>query len=55
MTALKYIQGDVYMKIKAAIARNVGEELKIEDVELMEPSADEVLIKIVASGVCYTA
>ncbi|WP_413375787.1 NAD(P)-dependent alcohol dehydrogenase [Alkalihalobacillus sp. 1P02AB] len=42
------------MKIKAAIARNVGQELKIEDVELIEPRADEVLVKIVASGVCHT-
>lgn len=42
------------MKILAAVAHNVGEELKIEDVELMAPGADEVLIKIVASGVCHT-
>ncbi|WP_285872315.1 hypothetical protein [Metabacillus litoralis] len=42
------------MKIKAAVVHNIGETLKIEDAELMEPSADEVLIKIVASGVCHT-
>ncbi|WP_087974759.1 NAD(P)-dependent alcohol dehydrogenase [Oceanobacillus rekensis] len=42
------------MDIKAAVSRDVGEELKIEEVELMEPDADEVLIKIVATGVCHT-
>ncbi|WP_375088750.1 NAD(P)-dependent alcohol dehydrogenase [Peribacillus sp. RS7] len=43
-----------YLEIKAAVAHNVGEKLKIEDVELMEPGDDEVLIKIVATGVCHT-
>lgn len=42
------------MNITAAVVHNVGEELKIEEVELMEPKTDEVLIKIVASGVCHT-
>jgi len=42
------------MKIKAAVAQSVGEELKIEEVELMDPKDDEVLIKIVASGICHT-
>jgi aryl-alcohol dehydrogenase len=42
------------MKIKAAVAHNTGEELTIEEVELMEPTAEEVLIKIVATGVCHT-
>ncbi len=42
------------MKIKAAVAHNKGEELKIEEVELMDPKDDEVLIKIVASGICHT-
>ncbi|MGJ9459920.1 NAD(P)-dependent alcohol dehydrogenase [Oceanobacillus sp. CF4.6] len=42
------------MEIKAAVAKTVGEELKIEDVELTDPGAEEVLIKIVATGVCHT-
>jgi len=42
------------MKIKAAVTHAKGEEFKIEEVELAEPKATEVLIKIVASGVCHT-
>lgn len=42
------------MKIKAAVVHESNEALKIEEVELMEPKADEVLIKIVATGVCHT-
>ncbi|MGJ9460670.1 NAD(P)-dependent alcohol dehydrogenase [Oceanobacillus sp. CF4.6] len=42
------------MKVKAAVSHSVGEELKIQEVELMDPGAEEVLIKIVATGVCHT-
>ncbi len=42
------------MKIQAAISHGVGEPLKIEEVELTEPGAEEVLIRIVATGVCHT-
>lgn len=42
------------MKIQAAVSHSVGEPLEIEEVELAEPGADEVLIKIVATGVCHT-
>jgi aryl-alcohol dehydrogenase len=42
------------MKIKAAVTHGQGEDFKIEEVELAEPKANEVLIKIVASGVCHT-
>lgn len=42
------------MKIKAAVTRGKGEEFKIEEVHLGEPKANEVLIRIVASGVCHT-
>lgn len=42
------------MKIKAAVTHNKGEEFKIEEVEIAEPKANEVLIKIVATGVCHT-
>lgn len=42
------------MKIQAAVAHDIDEELKIEEVELTTPGDDEVLIKIVATGVCHT-
>lgn len=42
------------MKVIAAVVHETNEALKIEEVELMEPKADEVLIKIVATGVCHT-
>ncbi|WP_203333581.1 NAD(P)-dependent alcohol dehydrogenase [Planococcus beigongshangi] len=42
------------MKIKAAVTHGQGEDFKFEEVELGEPKADEVLVKIVASGVCHT-
>ncbi|MFS0780215.1 NAD(P)-dependent alcohol dehydrogenase [Bacillus sp. 1P06AnD] len=42
------------MKIKAAVTHSQGEEFKIEEVELAEPKFNEVLVKIVATGVCHT-
>ena len=42
------------MKIKAAVTHGLGEDFKIEEVELAEPKSNEVLIKIVATGVCHT-
>ena len=42
------------MKIKAAVAWEAGQPLQIEDVELAGPKAGEVLIKMVATGVCHT-
>ncbi|GLB29106.1 alcohol dehydrogenase [Lacrimispora amygdalina] len=42
------------MKIKAALVKEAGQPFSIEEVELAAPKADEVLVKIVASGVCHT-
>ena len=42
------------MKVRAAVAWAPGQPLKIEEVDLAPPNAGEVLIKIVASGVCHT-
>jgi aryl-alcohol dehydrogenase len=42
------------MKIKAAVVREAAGPFKIEDIELDEPRADEVLVKIVSSGLCHT-
>lgn len=42
------------MKVKAAVAWGPKQPLSIEEVDLAEPKAGEVLVKIVASGVCHT-
>ncbi len=42
------------MKTRAAIAYEPGKALEIEDVELEGPRAGEVLVEIMASGVCHT-
>lgn len=43
-----------FIKSKAAIAWGPGKPLTIEEVDVMPPKKGEVLIKIVASGVCHT-
>ncbi|GAA4107205.1 S-(hydroxymethyl)glutathione dehydrogenase/class III alcohol dehydrogenase [Zhongshania borealis] len=43
-----------FIKSKAAVAWGPGQPLKIEEVDVMLPKTGEVLIKIVASGVCHT-
>ena len=45
---------DQFIKSKAAVAWGAGEPLKIEEVDVMLPRAGEVLVKILASGVCHT-
>ncbi|SOC11240.1 aryl-alcohol dehydrogenase [Ureibacillus xyleni] len=42
------------MKIKAAVTPGQGQDFVIEEVELATPKSNEVLVKIVASGVCHT-
>lgn len=42
------------MKIKAAVAWGPNQPLKIEEVDLELPKKGEVLVKMVASGVCHT-
>jgi len=42
------------MKIKAAVAWGPKKPLTIEDVDLSPPKTGEVLIKMVATGVCHT-
>lgn len=41
-------------KISAAVLRKKGGPLKIESLELEGPRDDEVLVRIVASGICHT-
>lgn len=40
--------------MKAAVVREFGKPLVIEDVPVPEPSDDQILVKIEASGVCHT-
>jgi S-(hydroxymethyl)glutathione dehydrogenase / alcohol dehydrogenase len=42
------------MKSRAAIAWQAGQPLTIEEVEVAAPKAGEVLVRIVATGVCHT-
>ena len=45
---------DQFIKSKAAIAWAPGQPLSIEEVDVMLPKAGEVLVRIVATGVCHT-
>lgn len=42
------------MQIKAAIARAKGAELSLETIDIEEPRENEILVKVVATGVCHT-
>jgi NDMA-dependent alcohol dehydrogenase len=42
------------MKTKAAILWATGEQWSVEEIELDEPKAGEVLVKMVASGMCHS-
>ncbi|KKK36509.1 aryl-alcohol dehydrogenase [Mesobacillus campisalis] len=42
------------MNIKAAVTPGQGQDFVLEEVQLAAPKANEVLVKIVATGVCHT-
>ena len=42
------------MKCRAAVAWEVKQPLQIEDIEVEGPREGEVLLKVIASGVCHT-
>lgn len=42
------------IKTRAAVAWEAGKPLSIEEVDLMPPQKGEVLVKIIATGVCHT-
>jgi len=42
------------MKVKAAVIFETGGDFQIEELELDEPRDDEVLVRVVASGICHT-
>ena len=42
------------MKIRAAVLEEFGTPLEVQELELAEPQAGEVLVRLVACGVCHT-
>ncbi len=42
------------MKVRAAVLEEFGRPLVVQDVELAEPKAGEVLVRLEACGVCHT-
>jgi S-(hydroxymethyl)glutathione dehydrogenase / alcohol dehydrogenase len=42
------------MRMQAAVLREFGAPLEVEEVELAEPKAGEVLVRLAACGVCHT-
>jgi len=46
--------GSTTMKSRAAVAWEAGKPLSLEEVEVESPKKGEVLIRIVATGVCHT-
>src|SRR5471032_1197677 len=46
--------GDSHMKTRAAVARQAGQPLSLETVDLEGPKAGEVLVEIKATGICHT-
>lgn len=43
-----------FIKSKAAIAWGPGQDLSVEEVDVMYPKAGEVMVRIIATGVCHT-
>lgn len=41
-------------KMKAAVLREFGQPLRIEEMPVREPGKNEILVKVIASGVCHT-
>ncbi|MGB1321967.1 MAG: alcohol dehydrogenase catalytic domain-containing protein, partial [Vibrio gallaecicus] len=52
--ALEIKPGQTSIKSKAMVAWAAGEALKMEEVDVQLPKAGEVLVRIVATGVCHT-
>jgi len=42
------------MEITAAVARAIGGRFTLEQLSLAEPRSDEVLVRLVATGICHT-
>ncbi|TKT90299.1 alcohol dehydrogenase AdhP [Dyadobacter frigoris] len=41
-------------KMKAAVVREFGKPLQIEEMPVKEPGRNQILVKVIASGVCHT-
>ena len=50
----RLIDGVATMKMRAAVLEEFGEPLAVQEVELAEPRAGEVLVRLAACGVCHT-
>jgi aryl-alcohol dehydrogenase len=48
------MMNDQLLDIKAAVTMAKGAEFAIQDVKIRQPQHDEVLVKIVATGLCHT-
>lgn len=48
------MEGRFFMEIKAAVTPSKGEDFEIKEVKLPELGSKNVLIKVVASGICHT-
>ena len=42
------------MKCRAAVLRGVGEDWEVREIELGDPVAGEVQVKLTASGLCHS-
>ena len=42
------------MRMRAAVLEEFGQPLVVQEVDLAEPRAGEVLVRLVACGVCHT-
>ena len=42
------------MKIKAAVVREEGQPFVIDEIDLDEPRPNEVIVRVVSSGICHT-
>src|SRR5213076_1590013 len=49
-----FLSYDRAMKIRAAVLEGFGRPLEVQELDLAEPKAGEVLVRLVACGVCHT-
>jgi aryl-alcohol dehydrogenase len=42
------------MRIKAAVVESAGRPFVIDEIDLDEPRANEVVVRVVSSGICHT-
>lgn len=42
------------MKIKAAVVLEEGQPFVIDEIDLDEPRPNEVVVRVVSSGICHT-